>query len=284
MSGSDQSPETPLAELAGVTRLQLGVGRLEDLDERVLPKFLDRSWLHLGDATGGQERRGMGDYLTWFRRRPVQFSALVLRRLLGRDSRLKRSTLPPETLYEQTRFEGFHFAKGQRLRFADHTFEYIFSEHFLHHLFFDEAFALLEECYRILKPGGVIRTVVPDADLRTYLRPEPAGFPDAKMSFLEPLKHKTRYSVYMLTESLRLAGFEAIPLRYCDRHGNYVRHDPARELRERYRLAIERSFVFELGHVMRLDSLIVDGLKPGGGPVGESTEDRTRGLSAGGVD
>jgi hypothetical protein len=104
------------------------------------------------------------------------------------------------------------------------------------------------------------------------------------MSFLEPLKHKTRYSVYMLTESLRLAGFEAIPLRYCDRHGNYVRHDPARELRERYRLAIERSFVFELGHVMRLDSLIVDGLKPGGGPVGESTEDRTRGLSAGGVD
>jgi SAM-dependent methyltransferase len=38
----------------------------------------------------------------------------------------------------------------------------IYSSHVLEHLYEQEARALLDECYRILKPGGVIRLVVPD--------------------------------------------------------------------------------------------------------------------------
>ena len=106
----------------------------------------------------------------------------------------------------------------------------------------------------------MLRTVVPDADLRTYAPPEPAGYPDARESFVSPLKHKTRYSVYMLSEALRLAGLTPVPLRYCDREGRYVRRDPA-ELADAYRGCPDTTFVVALSHVIRIDSLIVDGIK-----------------------
>lgn len=38
----------------------------------------------------------------------------------------------------------------------------IFSEHFLEHLTRDQAVTLLKSCYEALRPGGVIRVVVPD--------------------------------------------------------------------------------------------------------------------------
>jgi predicted SAM-dependent methyltransferase len=245
-------------------RLQLGASRLEDLDVSVLEHFLDDSWLHLGDASPPERAPRLARWAGQLRRHPVRFAGLVLRELSGRSARPRRSPLPAEALYARTRFEPFYFRKEDRLAFPDASFDYIFSEHFLHHLFFDEGLALLRECHRILRPRGVVRTVVPDADLRTYAPPEPAGYPDVRESFLSPLKHKTRYSVYMLSEALRLAGFTPVPLRYCDREGRYVRRDPA-ELRDTYRGCPETTLVFDLSHVIRIDSLIVDGIKPGDG-------------------
>ena len=58
----------------------------------------------------------------------------------------------------------------------------------------------------------------------------------------------------------RLAGLTPVPLRYCDREGRYVRRDPA-ELADAYRGCPETTFVFDLSHVIRIDSLIVDGIK-----------------------
>jgi hypothetical protein len=92
------------------------------------------------------------------------------------------------------------------------------------------------------------------------------------MSFEDPWKHKTRYSVYMLAEILELAGFKPIPLRYCDKSGRYVRRDPG-EMREAYASCPERELVFRLDHIMRLDSLIVDGLKEPRLPTAAHTTD-----------
>lgn len=241
-------------------RLQLGTSRLEDLDVRVLDKFLDESWTHLGDSGDGAPQPAMARYLVMLRRRPLQFLELAVRAATGRLKRPNRTAVAPRELYGRTRFQPFYYQKGDRLAFEDGSFDYIFSEHFFNHLFFDEAYALLSECHRLLSPHGVLRTIVPDADLRTYEQPEPAGFPDTKMSFLAPLKHKTRWSVYMLSTTLRLAGFEPVPLRYCDRHGNYVRRHPT-ELRRVYERCPERTMIFDLEHVYRVDSLIVDGVK-----------------------
>ena len=42
------------------------------------------------------------------------------------------------------------------------TFDYIFSEHHIEHVTFSKGNFMLRECFRILKPGGVIRLATPD--------------------------------------------------------------------------------------------------------------------------
>ncbi len=41
--------------------------------------------------------------------------------------------------------------------FVDATFHYIFSEHHIEHLSYAQGFFTLQECYRVLLPGGKIR-------------------------------------------------------------------------------------------------------------------------------
>jgi predicted SAM-dependent methyltransferase/glycosyltransferase involved in cell wall biosynthesis len=56
------------------------------------------------------------------------------------------------------------------LPYRDSSVDYIFSEHFIEHLLREEAIVFLEECYRTLKPGGVLRVATPDLDdlVRSY--------------------------------------------------------------------------------------------------------------------
>jgi predicted SAM-dependent methyltransferase len=50
------------------------------------------------------------------------------------------------------------------LPFPDNSVEAIFSEHVLEHFDYGAGLALIKECYRVLKPGGVLRTGVPDLE------------------------------------------------------------------------------------------------------------------------
>jgi len=49
-----------------------------------------------------------------------------------------------------------------RLPFHDGTVDYIFSEHFIEHLSYDDGMRFLKECYRVLRPGGRVRIATPD--------------------------------------------------------------------------------------------------------------------------
>lgn len=51
------------------------------------------------------------------------------------------------------------------LKIASSAVDGIFCEHTLEHLTYSQVNAVLGECYRILKPGGVIRVVLPDLSL-----------------------------------------------------------------------------------------------------------------------
>jgi len=53
------------------------------------------------------------------------------------------------------------------LPYKDKTFDGVFSEHTLEHLYASDAINLLREVHRILKPGSVFRIVVPD--LKKYV-------------------------------------------------------------------------------------------------------------------
>ena len=58
-----------------------------------------------------------------------------------------------------------------RLPLADDSAALVYSSHFLEHIPRNQVPAFLSECFRILKPGGVLRLVVPDLEnlCRTYL-------------------------------------------------------------------------------------------------------------------
>ncbi|MGA2802459.1 MAG: methyltransferase domain-containing protein [Verrucomicrobiota bacterium] len=46
--------------------------------------------------------------------------------------------------------------------FEDKVFNYVFTEHLIEHLTYPEGVAMLQECHRVLKPGGSIRVTCPD--------------------------------------------------------------------------------------------------------------------------
>lgn len=58
------------------------------------------------------------------------------------------------------------------LPFPDNHFDFVYSSHVLEHFSQSDGARLLVEQYRVLKPGGTVRCVVPDLELlaRTYLR------------------------------------------------------------------------------------------------------------------
>jgi len=55
--------------------------------------------------------------------------------------------------------------------FSDNTFDVVYHSHLLEHLTKENALAFTNECFRVIKPGGVLRVVVPDLEQisRLYL-------------------------------------------------------------------------------------------------------------------
>lgn len=74
-------------------------------------------------------------------------------------------------LIAESQYAFIQFARTQRLEYADAVkglplasgaVEVIYSSHMFEHLDRDEASAFLDEAKRVLRPGGIIRLVVPD--------------------------------------------------------------------------------------------------------------------------
>jgi len=67
-----------------------------------------------------------------------------------------RMRYPRNTLWHDIR-------KG--LPFDDNVADYMYASHFFEHVKEDEAEKILAECFRVLRPGGVLRIVVPDLEI-----------------------------------------------------------------------------------------------------------------------
>jgi SAM-dependent methyltransferase len=59
----------------------------------------------------------------------------------------------------------------KKIPYGDETFDVVYHSHVLEHFARKAAFFFLTECHRVLKPGGVVRVVVPDLEriARLYL-------------------------------------------------------------------------------------------------------------------
>jgi predicted SAM-dependent methyltransferase len=109
----------------------------------------------------------------------------------------------------------------KRIPFPDSSVSYIYSSHTFEHFTYEESLAVAKECFRVLKPGGILRIVVPDlgAMVRDYLAD--TSNPKASHRFIGRLlltsgvrdvihpgaHHKQMFDAASLIQLLREAGF-----------------------------------------------------------------------------
>jgi predicted SAM-dependent methyltransferase len=106
------------------------------------------------------------------------------------------------------------------LPFPDNLFDGIFCEHVLEHFDYDHGTRLMKECLRVLKPGGVVRIIVPNGKtiLKSYFD-DPAfvvkykecktKFPMEAVNtwFYQRYEHQCIYDADYLTDMLLQAGY-----------------------------------------------------------------------------
>jgi SAM-dependent methyltransferase len=98
----------------------------------------------------------------------------------------------------------------------DASADYIYSSHFLEHLFRQDARNLLVDSFRVLRPGGTLRVVVPDLAYAVSLYAD--GRADEMLTqyfFVEDdnsyyARHKYMYDFEMLAALLREIGFKDV--------------------------------------------------------------------------
>ncbi len=104
--------------------------------------------------------------------------------------------------------------------FKDGVVDFIYSSHFLEHLFYKDAQHLISECHRVLKPNGTIRISVPDLEYAVKLYHSGKKHEMLENYFFVEddasnyARHKYMYDFGLLSESLTLAGFQNI--RRCE--------------------------------------------------------------------
>lgn len=112
----------------------------------------------------------------------------------------------------------------------DQSMQYVFAEHVIEHLAYQDGLAAFRECYRVLAPGGKVRFATPDLRRFTALLDQaPASYLEAKFKFHEfpdlpaPVRpafiineemhefgHRFLYDEATLRNSLTAAGFKSI--------------------------------------------------------------------------
>ena len=83
------------------------------------------------------------------------------------------------------------------LPFADGSFDIVFSKSFVEHLHSPETY--FEEAFRVLKPGGILLTLVPDweANYKTYF---------------DDFTHRTPFTVVSLEDAYKMYGFSNLDI------------------------------------------------------------------------
>lgn len=144
------------------------------------------------------------------------------------------SHLPHDTLYanpngvEGTIMHNWDLKHG--VPASDNSLEVVYHSHMLEHLSNTEGLAFLQECYRVLQPGGMLRVLIPDLGAwckayvhgddfffdsyrRNILRGDRDLYPTNAAVFMGMLHnhdHKMGYDFEFLSHRLTTIGFERI--------------------------------------------------------------------------
>jgi predicted SAM-dependent methyltransferase len=155
--------------------------------------------------------------------------------------------------------------------FGSNIFEFVYSEHMIEHISFEAGTSMLRECFRVLKPGGVVRISTPDlaflvnlylnpneqrnADYirhstETYIPRAPRLLPGFVINnFVRDWGHKFIYDRMTLAVALEHTGF-------CNIQQCALRRSAHRELCD-----LENEHRMPTG-MLALESLILEASKP----------------------
>jgi predicted SAM-dependent methyltransferase len=107
--------------------------------------------------------------------------------------------------------------------YPDDSVDAVFHEHFLEHLPVQLGFALTRECKRVLRPGGVLRFGVPDAEavVRSYARQINTAWAESKPTAMLAVcglfygdGHRAMYDSLTMEMLCRAAGFPEVARAY----------------------------------------------------------------------
>ncbi len=85
--------------------------------------------------------------------------------------------------------------ENEGIPFKDNYFDIIYSKSFIEHLYYPEKY--LKEAYRVLKPGGVILTLVPDWETNYKI-------------YFDDFTHRTPFTIYSLKDAYEIYGFKEV--------------------------------------------------------------------------
>jgi len=85
--------------------------------------------------------------------------------------------------------------ESEKLPFEDDTFDVIYSKSFIEHLYYPERY--LEEAFRVLKPGGILITLVPDWESNYKI-------------YFDDFTHRTPFTNIALEDAYKMSGFSEV--------------------------------------------------------------------------
>ena len=153
-----------------------------------------------------------------------KFPRIVRKLLYNVSAEAKKAYSLEEYLYMTGHCAFVHHNLLYGIPFPDETVDYLYSSHFLEHLYQNDAKRLMKEAYRVLKSGGYIRISVPNLEfaLSLYLsgdREHALEYFFVPSSCRYFSRHHYMYDFELLCDLLRESGF--IDIRRCSfRQGN----------------------------------------------------------------
>lgn len=117
-----------------------------------------RALLNLACGTVTDPRWNNVDFSDYIplRKHPLLASSLRKIGLLSEARYQRLQTMDPDIIR-------WNLARG--IPFHSDSFDVVYHSHFLEHLTQSQGKSFLVECHRVLKPGGILRVVVPDLEL-----------------------------------------------------------------------------------------------------------------------